>query len=224
MTSETDCVVEKSREVFGDGDQANEQTKLYLQRQELHFLSCLSMNLSYAPPETKPYEKEVPVDTGAYLELESEETVKSPRHFLYPEKPVVISQGKGQLKLGELGLTAKSATSPKHPGKVFAFINATLATPLDRHQCITSANQLARFGLGTVTMPADSSESRHNRLFNTKGTVETPLYSRANGIPYFKDIGAKHAKKLELYDVYTGKKFNFNLEKTLPTIDCSTVL
>ena len=62
-------------------------------------------------------------------------------------------------------------------------------------------------------MPNGAPKEHKNKLFNSNGTVNIPLHIGTNGIPYFLSVDAAKARKMKLYDAFTGKPFNMELAK-----------
>jgi len=187
---------------------------IYLNHKGLYMFSSdtkylLNLDLSTKPPPTQAHETEIIVDSGASLHIGSQETIQFlPEHRYKLQQPVVLQQGKGTITLDRIGLVPRFVASPDDPRKAYVMLLPTMAAPLDRNTTIVSSTQLARFGLGTLISPGNR---KQHELFNEKGNVHIPLHTRAAGLPFFKDIGPDHAKKLTLYDAFTGKKFDKRL-------------
>lgn len=216
LDEEAECVIAGVIERHGETAAAEQKIALYLERRgfSLGVFKCLNLGIDSNAPVTQPHEVENIVDTGASVTLESSKTAQFvPGSEMTLKRPLALHQGQGQIKMNKFGLAPKFVQVKDKPDRVFVILCPTMAAPLDQNTTIFSATQLQAFGLGLALMPNGAPKEHKNKLFNSNGTVNIPLHIGTNGIPYFLSVDAAKARKMKLYDAFTGKPFNMELAK-----------
>ena len=128
-------------------------------------------------------------------------------------KPVIISQGKGVIRIEQIALNRRAFTDYRKPDKVFEQVAPTLVYKADHEVDISSVRQQCQWGVGLDMKPKGNGgvNNGHDELYNVTGSVRIRLYHRSSGVPIAYNIGTAAASKYapaKRIDFYTGKVFN----------------
>ena len=153
-------------------------------------------------------------DTGATLGITDVRLLNPVPGCVYDlNKPVIISQGKGVIRINKIALNRRAFTDYRNPDKVFEQVAPTLVYTADHEVDISSVRQQTQWGVGLDMKPKGIGgiHTGHDELYNIDRSVRIRLYHRSSGVPIAYNIGTAAASKYghaQRIDFYTGKVFN----------------
>ena len=189
------------------------ETGAHYENLDLFALRCLNVQCQSDPPKTSGGHDTIQ-DTGATLGITDRRLLNPVPGCIYElRKPVIISQGKGIIKIKQIALNRRTFTDYRSPDKVFEQVAPTLVYDADQEVDIASVRQQTVWGVGLDMKPKGNGgvNNGHDELYNVTGSVRIRLYHRSSGVPIAYNIGPEAASKYEpsqRIDFYTGNLFN----------------